>query len=302
MTDLDLTIIVLSYNTKEITDECLMRVKKASQAAEKDLGNKIQTIVVDNASEDGSAEMIKKKHSWVRLIESVVNSGFSGGNNLAMKEVKTPFILLLNSDAYIEEDTLVKALEYFQKNPECSGLGCKLEFADGRFQPSAGFLPNPLNTMLWISGLSLLGLDAHPIHPRDKSFFAKEKKVDWVMGAFLLIKKEVYDKTGGFDESIFMYGEEVEWCKRIKDNGFDIYYVPSFAITHLDKASSQFMLEKPLLNEIKGIVRFFKQHYKAQYWWVKLVMRVSLMLRILAFSLLGNGQRRRAYMEALWVL
>jgi GT2 family glycosyltransferase len=298
----DLTIIVLSYNTKDITNECLTRVKVAKLATEKALGNKVETVVVENASEDGSLEMIRQKHSWAKLIVSKTNTGFSGGNNLALKEVKTSFVLLLNSDAYIEEDTLIKAMEYFEKNPECDVLGCKLKFADGRLQPSGGYLPTPLNTVLWISGLSIIpGLDSHPIHPRDKSFFTEEKEVDWVMGAFFMFKKEVYNKTGGFDETIFMYGEEVEWCKRIKDNGFKMFYAPEFAITHLDKASSKFMLEKPLLNEIKGIVRFFKQHYKAQYSWVSLVMRVCLMMRVVAFTLLGNGQRRRAYVEAMKV-
>jgi GT2 family glycosyltransferase len=301
--DLDLTVIILSYNTKDITNECLARVKKASTVCEKALENKVETIVVDNASQDESALMIRKKHPWAQLIESQVNTGFSGGNNLAMKKVKTPYILLLNSDAYVEEDTFTKALNYFQDNPDCDVLGCKLKFADGRLQPSAGFLPTPLNTVLWISGLSIIpGLDPHPIHPRSKDFFSREMEVDWVMGAFFMLKKEVYQETGGFDETIFMYGEEVEWCKRIKDNGFRMFYVPSFSITHLDKASSKFMLEKPLLNEIKGIVRYFKQHYKAQFPWISVVMRFSLWLRIFAFTLLGKSQRRRAYMEALKVI
>ena len=303
MNKLDLTVIVLSYNTKDITDQCLTKLKAATLFCQKKINNKINVIVVDNASADDSWQMLKAKHSWTKLIKSEVNTGFSGGNNLAMKDSLTPFILLLNSDAYVKEDTLFDSLQFFDDNPDCDVLGCRLLFANNRFQPSAGFLPTPTNTWLWISGLSLLpGLDQHPYHPRNPNFFSKVRPVEWVMGAFMMLKKEVYQKTQGFDESIFMYGEEIEWCKRIKDLGFKTYYVPEFQITHLDKASSNFMIEKPLLNEFKGIARYFNKHYKSQYPQVKLVIQLSLILRVIIFTLLINSQRRRAYFEALKVL
>lgn len=301
----NLTVIVLSFNTKDITDECLTRLKKAKKYSEEELKNEVEVIVVENASEDGSLEMIKKNHPWVRLIVSKTNTGFSGGNNIGMKEAKYENFLLLNSDAYVEEDTLLKALNYLQENPECDLLGPQLHFADGRLQPSAGYLPTPPNTILWISGLALLpGMEmlTKPIHPKNLSFYKSTKQVEWVMGAFMMLRRQVYEKTMGFDESIFMYGEEVEWCKRIKDKGFKTYYVPTFKITHLDKASSKFMLEKPLLNEIKGIVRYFHQHYPYSYPFVQTIMYISLLLRAIVFTLLGNSQRRKAYIEALKVL
>lgn len=301
----NLTVIVLSFNTKDITDECLTRLKKAKKYSEEELKNEVEVIVVENASEDGSLEMIKSKHDWVRLIVSKTNTGFSGGNNIGMKASINPFILLLNSDAYVEDDSLYKALKYFEENSECDLLGPQLRFADGRLQPSAGFLPTPLNTVLWISGLALLpGMESltSPIHSKNLNFYRNIREVEWVMGAFMMLRRQVYEKTMGFDESIFMYGEEVEWCKRIKDKGFKTYYVPTFEITHLDKASSKFMLEKPLLNEIKGIVRYFHQHYKSSYPFVQIIMYISLLLRAIAFTLLGNSQRRKAYTEALKVL
>lgn len=301
----DLTVIVLSYNTKDITDECLTRLKKSAKFCEDKLNNKVNVIVVENASEDGSLEMVQNKHPWVKLIVSKTNTGFSGGNNLAMKQAKGDFILLLNSDAFVEENTLEKSLEFLDVNPDIDVIGPRLNFKDGRLQPSAGFLPTPLSTILWISGLALLpGMEAvsYPIHPTDKNFFSKTRQVDWVMGAYFMTRRQVYDKTGGFDETIFMYGEEVEWCKRIKDKGFITYYVPEFSITHLDKASSQGLLEKPLLNEIKGIKRYFSQHYKSKWGFVRFVMYISLLLRILAFTVLGKSDRRKAYTDALGIL
>jgi len=298
----DLLVIVLSYNTKDITDECLFRLKKAKVLAEDKLKAQIEVIVLDNASEDRSWEMLEKKHSWAKLVKSKTNTGFSGGNNLVMKQAKGDFILLLNSDAFVEEETLYKSLKFFEENPEADVLGCQLHFKDGRLQPSAGYLPTPLNTCLWISGLSLLGLDLHPYHPKDPNFFTKVRQVEWVMGAFMMLKRQVYEKTGGFDETIFMYGEEIEWCKRIKNKGFKTFYNPEFAITHLDKASSKFLLEKPLLNEFKGIKRYFKQHYKSEWPVVKLVIQLSLILRVGVFGVLGDKVRVKAYLEGLRVV
>jgi GT2 family glycosyltransferase len=300
---IDLSVIVLSFNTSEITDHCLSCLKKAVEVCEK-AGKKVEVLVVENASEDDSLEMLKKKHKWVELIVSKLNTGFSGGNNLAMKKAKGDKILLLNSDAYIKEDTLVESLEFFDSHPECDLLGPQLHFADGRLQPSAGYLPTPFSTYLWISGLALFPpfSSYKPYHPQDPSFFESLKTVEWIMGAYMMLKKEVFEKTGGFDETIFMYGEEIEWCKRIKDKGFRTFYNPEIKITHLDKASSKFLLEKPLLNEIRGIVRYFKQHYKNYYWWIKWSLWKWLFIREMIFRVLNKPQRYNAYKAARGVL
>lgn len=305
MNNLNLSVIILSFNTKEITDECLTRLKKSKENCEKVLKNKVEVIVVENASADGSTEMIQKQHPWVKLIISHENTGFSKGNNIGMKASQQPYILLLNSDSYVEGDTLEKALLYFESHPQCDALGCKQILPNGSIQVSAGFLPTPLNTVLWITGLNIIpGVEklVKPIHPRDKSFLSHEARAEWVMGAFFMMKRKIFEKTGGFDESIFMYGEEVELSKRINDLGFKIYYVPSIQITHLDKASSQHLWEKPLLNEIKGLVRYFKSHYPQRYFFIKAVLGLSLILRLAVFTILRNSQRQKAYWQALTVI
>ncbi|MDO8498432.1 MAG: glycosyltransferase family 2 protein [bacterium] len=305
MNDLNLSVIVLSFNTKEITDECLKRLQSSVVSCQKKLRNKIEVIVVENASSDGSLEMVQQRHPWVKLIVSHENTGFSKGNNIGMKASQYPYILLLNSDSYVEEGTLETSLRYFESHPNCDALGCRQILPNGNIQVSAGFLPTPLNTILWISGLNIIpGVEklVKPIHPRDKSFLNHEHQAEWVMGAFFMMTREVYEKTGGFDESIFMYGEEVELSKRINDLGFQIFYVPSITITHLDKASSQHLWEKPLLNEIKGLVRFFKQHYPQSYFLIKIVLALSLALRLVIFTLLRNTQRQKAYWQALTVI
>lgn len=302
MSSLDLSIIILSYNTKNITGECLSRLWRAVSRCTQKLGNEIEVIVVDNASTDGSADEIKKNHSWVKLIGFKTNTGFSGGNNLGLKNATYPYVLFLNSDAYVEEDTLIKALEYFQKNPDCSVLGPKLVFDNGKLQPSAGNLPTPFNVVCWILGLSLVpGLAplTTPFHPNYKEFFAKEREVGWIMGAFFMVKKEVIEKVGGFDEKIFMYLEEVEFCKRIKNGGFQVWYVPEIKVIHLHGASSNFDNSPAFIQELKGLKYYFGKYHQASYGVVRIFLVLGLVLRIIAFSLLGRTKRARAYVEAL---
>lgn len=295
MAELDLTVIILSYNTKDITGRCLSRLQSSVISCQTRFKNKIKVIVLDNASEDGSAQMIKEEYPWARLIESKENLGFSKGNNLVMKQVKTPFILLLNSDVYVQEDSLYKAIAYFRVNLNCDVMGARLNYSDGRLQHSAGYLPNPLNIISWILGFG-------GFHSKSKKYFSKAHQVGWVMGAFFMLKRKIYDKTSGFDENLFMHMEEVEWCKRIKDNGFKIWYVPQVEAVHLHGASTNFDLIASFLNELKGIKYYLKKHYRSVYFPVKLFLILGLILRVLAFSTLKKKDRAKVYLRGLGVV
>ena len=302
MDNLNLSVIILSFNTKDITNKCLQHLYEAKIYCEKKLKVKIEVIVLDNASSDGSASMIKQDYPWVKLKVLKENSGFSKGNNIAIKISKNPFLLLLNSDVYVSVDSLYKTLAYFRVNLNCDVLGARLNYASGKLQPSAGNLPNPLNLISWILGLNLLpGINIliPPFHPRSNSFFSKAHQTGWIMGAFFALKKEVFKKTGGFDENLFMHMEEVEWCKRIKSSGFKIWYVPQVEVIHLHGASSNFDLQSSFLNELKGIKYYLNKYYKSFYFLVKLFLVLGLILRIIAFSILGKTQRAGVYMEGL---
>jgi GT2 family glycosyltransferase len=298
----DLAVIILSYNTIDITDECLRRATLAAKYCEQQLKNKVQLVAVDNGSTDNSAEMISRKHKQVTLVSLDKNTGFAGGNNLAMKAARQDYLLLLNSDAYLEKETLAKAIIYMEKNNDCDVLGCRLKYADGRMQPSGGFLPNPINTVWWMMGFNRVpGLArlARPTHPKSKNFFSNDREMEWVMGAFLLLRRKVFEKTGGFDENFFMYMEEVEWCYRMQQAGFKICYTPSFEITHLDKASSGFDLRKPLIREMQGIKYFIKRHYPGSWWWVMPFLYVGSGGRMIAYTLKGDTNMANIYAEIL---
>lgn len=299
---MDLSIIILSFNTKDITQRCLQKLELSKKYGEKRLGNKIEVIVLDNASSDGSLQMLKQEFPWVKLIASKINTGFSKGNNIAMKKSKNPFILLLNSDCYMEEESLYKMIAYFRVNQNCDVLGARLNYTTGKLQPSAGNLPNPANLVFWILGLGLLPIIntfIPPFHPKNKSYFSKAHEAGWVMGAFLALKRKVLEKVGGFDENFFMHMEEVEWCKRIKATGFKIWYVPQIEVVHLHGASTNFDLKSSFLNELSGIKYYLQKHYINFYLPIKLFLILGLILRMIVFSLLGKTQRARIYMEGL---
>lgn len=305
MNNLDLTVIVLSYNTKEITLKCLSKLKIAKDYCEKRFGNKVEVIVVDNASTDGSAGAIKSGFPWIKLTASDVNLGFSKGNNIAMENSKSPFILLMNSDVYVQEESIYKALAYFRVNLNCDVLGPRLNYHTGDLQPSSGNLPNPISVMSWILGLGTMPFISNlipPFHPKDKNYFSKAHQVGWIMGAFFMLKRPIFEKTKGFDENIFMHMEEVEWCKRIKDKGYKIWYAPQIQVIHLHGASTNFDLSSSFLNELKGMRYYLKKHYKYYYYPLKLILVIGLLLRIIAFWTVGMTKRARIYWEGLKVI
>lgn len=299
---MDLSIILVSYNTRDITSECLNKLAASIKYSEETLKNKIEVIVVDNNSEDGSVQRIKTEFPWVKLIETGQNLGFGAGNNRGMKIAQYPLILLLNTDAYVEKNTLQKAVVFFKEHPDVSAMGPKLTFADLTFQPNAGFLPTPFKTTIW-----LLGLEALPgvkkffpsVHIRNSDFYSDSHQVEWVMGAFLMLRKEVYEKTGGFDEKIFMYMEEVEWFIRIKQAGFKVMYSPDFSAIHLGGASSGGNIAVPLFKEMEGLIYVYKKHYPSLSWYLRLLIVLGCLMRIVAFTLLGKFDRVKAYYQVL---
>jgi GT2 family glycosyltransferase len=298
----EISVIICSYNTKDLTLDCLDRLKKSID----NLDKKVETIMVENGS-DGTGEVVKKKCSWVKIIEPSENTGFARGYNIGIKasNKNSKYCLLLNTDALIKPDTLQKAIIFMEKHNDCDVLSCRLVFGDGKFQPSGGYLPTPFSVATWILGIDLLPKVSrllNTFHQKNMSFFEADRQVGWVMGAFLFMRQKVIEKTKGMDENFFMYMEEVEWCKRISDSGFKIWYTPSFEIIHLDKTSSKSDPEKfrkIFQKEILGVIYFLKKYYPNQITWVILVIKFGLFARWMAFFVLGNKTRQFAYLETL---
>jgi len=296
-----ISVIILSFNTKKYSEMCLNKVAEAKEHFEKNGLRNCEVIVIDNASNDGSQEMIRKKFPFVKLYSKKSNLGFARGNNLGMSLAKGENLLLLNSDAFIEKDTLEKSLSYLKENPGVDLLGCGLVYKDGKFQPSAGYLPSPLNVFFWMFFIDKVPMIAEisAFHPNKKSFFKKDKKLGWITGAFMFMKCEVFEKTKGFDESYFMYTEEVEWCKRISDAGFTTWFTPSFKIVHLKGGSSSFDVAKPIFLETSGILYYFKKHYPDFLLFVRINLFVGYLLRFIMYTVVGKRNFSNAYLAMI---
>ena len=224
-----LSIIIVNYNVKFFLEQCINSIKTGSK------GLKIEIIIVDNNSTDGSVNMIKNEFPKCIVIENKKNVGFSKANNQGIRKSKGKYVLLLNPDTIIEEDTLSKCISFMEKNSEAGSLGVKMIDGNGKFLPeSKRSFPSPMVAFYKIFGLST-------IFPKSKKFgtyhlkFLDEEEiheVDVLSGAFLFIRKEVLNKIGLLDEDFFMYGEDIDISYRIQKSGFKNYYFPKTKIIH----------------------------------------------------------------------
>ena len=301
MTKPDLSIIIVSYNTKEIITTCINSVIDNTK------GTNYEIIVVDNGSKDGSLERLRKlekKHPQIKLITSKTNLGFGKANNLGAKKAKGKYLLLLNSDTIIIGNAIPEALKTLRKMPNVGVYSCRLMNEDKSVQPSGGYFPNLGNVFAWqffIDDLPLIGRLIPSFHPK-KSSYNGNKQMDWITGAFMLFPKKVFDKVGGFDENIFMYTEEMELCYRIKKLGYIISYFYFPAIIHLGGASSGSVLA--LTSEIKYLIYFWEKHNPAwQLPIIKSFLYIGSLLRLLIFGIIKRDEKaRRAYTQALGLI
>jgi len=254
----DLSIIIVNYNVKYFLEQCLYSVQKASATIN------TEVFVVDNNSVDGSCAMIREKFPGVTLIENNKNLGFSKANNQAIRLAKGRYILLLNPDTVIEEDTLVKCLGYMDNHPDIGGLGVKMIDGKGNFLPeSKRSLPTPRIAFCKIFGLSRL-------FPRSRIFskyhlgYLDENKihdVEILPGAFIMIRKAALDKTGLLDEDFFMYGEDIDISYRMIKKGYRNVYFPETRIIHYKGESTRKGSMNYVLTFYNAMIIFARKHF-----------------------------------------
>jgi GT2 family glycosyltransferase len=292
---IDLSIIIVSYNTKDLTQKCIESIVKNTHKVSYEI------IIVDNASTDGSIEKIRNSKFEIRnsimIIENKENLGYAKANNLGIKAAKGNAYLLLNSDTLILEDAIDKAYEHLK---EADIFTINLKNEDMTNQQAAGYGPNVFNIFCWaffIDDLPILGNIIHPYQISNKSFFNQTHRVDWVMGAFFMMKKQVIDKIGFLDEKIFMYGEEMEFCKRARLKKFKIMYFSAPAIIHFGMGSSE-SSEGAVIGEYRALRYFFsKNHSSLTSLIINLLLRMSIIIRVIIYSALGNN-RAQIYAKA----
>lgn len=255
---LTLSIIIVNYNVKYFLEQCLHSVCAAS----KDLETEV--IIIDNHSTDESLSYLKPKFPVVKFITNITNSGFGKACNLGLKEATGDYILFLNPDTIIAEDSLVKCIAFFGSHPDCGALGVKMIDGSGRFlKESKRAFPSPMTSLFKLAGL------AH-IFPHSKVFSryhlghldaGQTHEVDVLAGAFLLTKKDVLQKVGTFDEVFFMYGEDVDLSYRIQKAGYKNYYFPQTTIIHFKGESTRRGSLNYVMMFYQAMSLFVKKHY-----------------------------------------
>jgi GT2 family glycosyltransferase len=227
---MDLSIILVNYNSKAYLASCLSSIKQLSNSLS------LETIVVDNASTDGSQEMIVSSYPKVSLIKNSSNLGFGKANNLGIQLAKGKYILLLNNDTTLKNDALTILVQFLDKNQKAGIVTSKLYESSGKIQKNCRSFPvTPFDTMFGRASLLSKLFPNNPITRKNTMStwdYKTPRQVDWVSGAAMMVKREVFDRIGLLDENIFMYWEDTDFCKRAKDAGWEIWFTPEAEIIH----------------------------------------------------------------------
>ncbi|MGE7020672.1 glycosyltransferase family 2 protein [Solibacillus cecembensis] len=259
---MDLSIVIVNYNTKRLTMDCIKSVINSK------IGFTYEIFVVDNASTDGSCEEIIATSLNVELIQNKENVGFSRANNQAIEQSTGRYVLLLNSDTIVNENTLNTMLQFMDINQAIGASGCEVNLPDGSLDKAChrGF-PTPSASLYYMLQLSRF-------FPRNPKFNAYHQsylnmksihEIDCLVGAFMLIRREAINEVGMLDEEFFMYGEDIDWCYRIKEAGWKNYYNPTVSIIHYKGASSRKKPFKIVYEFHRAMYLFHKKHFARKY-------------------------------------
>jgi hypothetical protein len=255
----DLDVIVVSWNTRELLRACLASVRAGE-------GVSVTLWVVDNGSADGSAEMVRREFPAARLIENPANLGFATANNQALAHRRGRYVVLLNSDAVLPPDGLARLMRQLEDRPAAGAVGPMYVHADGRFQASFADFPSARAELLQAYGLSrwLLGRD-YPSHRAEDSRVGRA--VEWLPGTCLMVRSAAIDQIGLLDDGFFLYAEEMDWCYRLWQAGWEVWYCPEVVVVHHLSQSAGQANEARLWHLYRGKIRFFAKHHGAARAW-----------------------------------
>jgi len=273
---IDLSIIIVNFNTKEFLRNCLKSVIEST----KNISYEI--IIVDNASHDGSVEMVKKEFPEIRIIANKQNVGFSKANNQGVKISKeSRYVLFLNSDTIVKKNVLEDMIKFMDSHKDAGAATCKLIMPNGKIDDAThrGF-PTPWNAFCHFSGLSKMA-------PKSRIFtgytlgwmdFEKAHEIDALAGAFMLVRRPAGEEAKWWDEDYFFYGEDLDFCFMLKQKGWKIYYVPGFFIKHYKGVSggiksvsknittaSEETKIRATKSRFNAMRIFYKKHYQNEY-------------------------------------
>ena len=253
-----LSVVIVNYNVEYFLEQCINSVLKALAKTSGEV------IVVDNCSIDGSVEMVKNKFPQIQLVENKDNTGFAKANNQAISLAKGEYVLLLNPDTVVEEDTFVKCIECMDANQKVGGLGVKMIDGKGEFLPeSKRGLPTPWVAFYKIFGLSSIFKNSRKLGRYHLSYLSKDKnhEVEILSGAFMMLRKTALDKVGLLDDNFFMYGEDIDLSYRLTQAGYLNYYFSETSIIHYKGESTKKSSVNYVFVFYKAMIIFAKKHF-----------------------------------------
>ena len=260
----DLSIVILSWNVRDLLRQCLESVASGHPLPANSPLLVTEIIVVDNASSDGSVEMVHAEFPAVRLIANQTNRGYTGGNNDGIAAATGRYVMILNPDTRVLDDALAALVSYADVHPDVGVVGPQLLNSDGSVQSSRRRFPTLITGLFESTWLE-------PLAPRDvlRRYNVLDQpddaiqEVDWLFGACFLVRREVIQQVGALDEGFFMYSEEMDWCRRIRQAGWKVVYLPEAQVIHYGgKSSDQVAAQRHIYFQTSK-VRYFRKHHGA---------------------------------------
>jgi GT2 family glycosyltransferase len=279
--DLPMSVVVVSYNSRELLRACLASVESEQFT---------QIIVIDNASSDGSDEMVARDFPGVSLVKSKKNDGYGAAANLAIAGCSSKYILLLNCDTLLLPGTLQSLCDYLDQHPEAAILGPSLANPDGTRQASCFPFPTPLHVLVRESGLSKIWVDNLSMGSPDSA-----RDVPWVLGAALAIRRQAFESVSGFERAFFMYYEEVDLCYRLNKSGWQTHFTPAARVIHIGGASTIQQRTAMQIQLYKSLCHFYQRHYSRKMKFQLRLVLTYLMLRNIAREILRLAHRTRLH-------
>jgi GT2 family glycosyltransferase len=291
----DVSILIVSFNTRAVLRECLESIERESA------GLHVEISIVDNHSSDGSPEMIEASFPQVRLIRSSVNLGFGAANNAALEGCSGRYIVLLNSDAFLCPGSLRLAVRHMDENPRAGLGGGRLVGRDFSWQPSARMFPGILSDLSVMTGLASRFPKSRIFGFFDRTWADQSlaSEVDWVPGAFSIIRADLLERIGFFDPAFFLYSEEVDLCRRIKSAGYQVWYWPDITVIHIGGESSRQVKSLEMsstgaqlvLWRMRSTLLYYRKHHGAKAWLAKMTELALYHLTALRNSLSRDPRR-----------
>jgi GT2 family glycosyltransferase len=284
--------VVVSYNTRGLLRACLASLQAEGFTA---------TVVVDNASPDGSAAMVRAEHPGVRLIANKDNPGYGAAANQGIAACRSPYVLLLNADTEVRPGALAALREELDLHPDAAVVGPRLVDPDGSFQTSCYPFLTPFNLLALGTWLNRLVRVTPGLRRRFRPVWSPVPAcaVDWVKGAALAIRRQAFEAVGGFDDSFFLYAEEIDLCYRLRAAGWEVRFTPAACIVHVEGASTSQRRVPMVLQQFASLEQLYRRHYPPAYRtrlrWVVHAMAAEWLVRdaLKLVAARDPGRRRR---------